>query len=64
MTLAGLTVVEVPITFVERESGDSQMSRHIMTESLRRITGWGVRHRTRQLRSVIGLDREPRWHSL
>ena len=28
---AGLTVVEVPITFVEREVGDSKMSRDIMT---------------------------------
>ena len=30
----GLTVVEVPITFVEREVGDSKMSRDIMSESL------------------------------
>ncbi len=36
-----LTVVEVPITFVEREVGDSKMSRDIMTESLRRITALG-----------------------
>ena len=35
----------MPITFVEREVGDSKMSRDIMTESLRRITAWGVRHR-------------------
>ena len=60
---AGLTVVEVPITFVEREVGQSKMSRDIMTESLRRITGWGVRHRARQLRGLVG-TREPRWHSL
>jgi len=59
---AGLTVVEVPITFVEREVGESKMSRDIMTESLRRITGWGVRHRTRQVREL--LVREPRWHEL
>lgn len=61
---ADLTVVEVPITFVEREVGDSKMSRDIMTESLRLITGWGVRHRARQARELVGLPREPRWHEL
>ncbi len=59
---AGLTVVEVPITFVEREVGASKMSRQIMTESLQRITGWGVRHRAAQVRGL--LRREPRWHDL
>jgi dolichol-phosphate mannosyltransferase len=61
---AGLTVVEVPITFVEREIGDSKMSPDIMKESLRRITGWGVRHRARQLRELVAVRREPRWHEL
>jgi dolichol-phosphate mannosyltransferase len=61
-TQAGLTVVEVPITFVEREVGESKMSRAIMTESLRRITGWGVRHRTHQVKELLA--REPRWHEL
>ena len=60
---AGLVVVEVPITFVEREIGQSKMSRDIMTESLRRITGWGVRHRARQVRGLVA-HREPRWQSL
>ncbi len=59
---AGLRVVEVPITFVEREMGASKMSRDIMTESLRRITGWGVRHRAAQARGL--LHREPEWHRL
>jgi dolichol-phosphate mannosyltransferase len=61
---AGLTVVEVPITFVEREVGDSKMNRDIITESLRRITGWGVHHRARQLRELVATAREPRWHEL
>ena len=61
---AGLTVVEVPIVFVEREVGDSKMSRDIMTESLRRITGWGVRHRAAQVRELVRDAREPRWHTL
>ncbi|GIL34416.1 polyprenol monophosphomannose synthase [Phycicoccus jejuensis] len=59
---AGLRVVEVPITFVEREVGASKMSRDIMTESLRRITGWGVRHRARQARELA--RRPERWHEL
>lgn len=59
---AGLTVVEVPITFVERELGASKMSRDVMTESLRRITGWGVRHRAEQARHL--LRREPEWQQL
>ena len=59
-----LTIVEVPITFVEREVGDSKMSRDIMTESLRRITSWGVHHRARQVRELVGGVREPRWHEL
>lgn len=59
---AGLRVVEVPITFVEREVGDSKMSRDIVAESLRRITGWGVRHRARQVRELA--RRPERWHDL
>ncbi|MCU1587734.1 MAG: Dolichol-phosphate mannosyltransferase [Frankiales bacterium] len=42
---AGRRVVEVPITFAERERGESKMSRAIVAEALLRVTGWGVRHR-------------------
>ena len=42
---AGLRVVEVPIEFVERERGDSKMSRDVATESLKRITVWGLGER-------------------
>jgi dolichol-phosphate mannosyltransferase len=49
---AGLRVVEVPIEFVERVRGESKMSRDVATESLRRITVWGLRHRLAQLRGV------------
>jgi dolichol-phosphate mannosyltransferase len=59
---AGLRVVEVPIEFIERERGDSKMSRQVATESLKRITRWGLRERARQLR-VLGRarrsDRDP-----
>jgi dolichol-phosphate mannosyltransferase len=42
---AGLSVREVPIEFVERVRGESKMSPRVALESLRRITGWGIRHR-------------------
>jgi dolichol-phosphate mannosyltransferase len=50
---AGLQVVEVPIEFVERERGDSKMTRSVATESLRRITRWGFAERRRQLRERV-----------
>jgi dolichol-phosphate mannosyltransferase len=50
---AGYRVVEVPITFVEREYGDSKMSRAIVAEALVRTTLWGISYRTRQLRSLV-----------
>ncbi len=58
----GLTVVEVPITFVERTIGDSKMSQGIVRESLRNITRWGTSYRLGQVKSL--LRREPRWHQL
>ncbi|MFD3457624.1 polyprenol monophosphomannose synthase [Streptomyces sp. NPDC058691] len=44
---AGFHVIEVPITFVERERGDSKMSRDIVVEALWRVTAWGVGARVR-----------------
>jgi dolichol-phosphate mannosyltransferase len=58
----GLRVVEVPITFVEREIGDSKMNGDIMRESLHRITAWGLAHRADQVRRLG--RREPTWHRL
>lgn len=46
---AGYHVVEVPITFVERERGDSKMSRDIVAEALWRVTAWGLRSRARRI---------------
>lgn len=46
---AGLRIVEVPITFVEREVGDSKMSGAIVAEALWRVTQWGVASRARHL---------------
>lgn len=39
---AGLSVVEVPITFVERVRGQSKMSGAIVREALWRVTLWGL----------------------
>jgi len=50
---AGLRITEVPIEFVERERGDSKMSRQVATESLWRITRWGLAERARQLRAAL-----------
>jgi dolichol-phosphate mannosyltransferase len=46
----GWRVVEVPITFVEREYGASKMSRSIVVEALWRVTVWGVQQRLDGLR--------------
>jgi dolichol-phosphate mannosyltransferase len=51
---AGLAVREVPIEFVERVRGDSKMSGAVATESLRRITAWGLRQRAAQARHGWG----------
>jgi dolichol-phosphate mannosyltransferase len=57
---AGLRVVEVPIEFVERVRGESKMSRDVATESLRRITRWGLRERRRQVADVFSKARRGR----
>lgn len=46
----GFTVVEVPITFTEREIGESKMSGGIVREALVLVTKWGVRNRVNALR--------------
>jgi dolichol-phosphate mannosyltransferase len=49
---AGFRVVEVPITFVEREHGVSKMSQRIVVEALLLTTLWGIKHRASQLGSL------------
>lgn len=58
---AGYTVVEVPITFVERERGDSKMSKDIVVEALWRVTAWGVGARVGRVlgRGRTGARSEP-----
>lgn len=48
---AGLRVREVPITFVERERGESKMSGAVVREALWRITSWALRDRARRHRA-------------
>ncbi|CAL9607869.1 polyprenol monophosphomannose synthase [Streptomyces pilosus] len=55
---AGYHVVEVPITFVERELGDSKMSRDILVEALWRVTAWGVGERVGKVLGR-GDDKQP-----
>jgi dolichol-phosphate mannosyltransferase len=50
---AGLRIVEVPITFHERELGNSKMSSAIVAEALWRVTQWGVADRFKHAKSVI-----------
>ncbi|MFF3514002.1 polyprenol monophosphomannose synthase [Streptomyces sp. NPDC002573] len=47
---AGYHVVEVPITFVERELGDSKMSKDILVEALWRVTAWGFGDRVAKVK--------------
>jgi dolichol-phosphate mannosyltransferase len=50
---AGLRVEEVPITFVDREQGESKMNRAIVGEALWRVTQWGVQQWTERVRHVV-----------
>ncbi|WP_298323024.1 polyprenol monophosphomannose synthase [Haloactinopolyspora sp.] len=48
---AGLRIIEVPITFVEREQGESKMDSTIVREAFWRILRWGASHRAAQMRA-------------
>lgn len=50
---AGFRVVEVPITFVERELGESKMSGDIVREALVNVTRWGIAHHLQRLRRLV-----------
>nr|WP_257794514.1 polyprenol monophosphomannose synthase [Arthrobacter sp. zg-Y238] len=45
----GLKITEVPITFVERELGDSKMSGNIVVEAMANVTRWGLSARWQKL---------------
>jgi dolichol-phosphate mannosyltransferase len=48
---AGLTLTEIPITFVERVHGTSKMSNAIVREAFWRVTVWGLSGRAGKLRA-------------
>ena len=50
---SGFRVIEVPITFVEREYGQSKMSQSIVIEAMLRVGRWGLAHRAKQLRDLF-----------
>ncbi|MFD3811091.1 polyprenol monophosphomannose synthase [Rhodococcus sp. NPDC058639] len=50
---AGFAVAEVPITFTEREIGESKMSGNIVQEALLRVTLWGLRSRYDRVRALL-----------
>lgn len=50
MADAGRTIVEVPITFVDRQRGRSKMSWRIVVESMVLVTRWGLTDRRRRAR--------------
>jgi len=54
---AGFRVTEVPITFADRERGESKMSGGIVREALFKVTEWGAAHRAGQLRGLLGRKR-------
>ncbi len=58
---AGLRVVEVPITFVERRHGVSKMSGDVVRESMSRVACWGASYRSGQVRDAAKrlVDRIP-----
>ena len=49
----------MPIEFIERVRGDSKMSGQVASESLRKITAWGLRERREQVRRALH-DRDRR----
>jgi dolichol-phosphate mannosyltransferase len=57
---SGKRVVEVPITFVEREHGTSKMSGSIVREALWRVTVWGAQERVAQVAAAARRRRSVR----
>ncbi|PFG28738.1 polyprenol-phosphate-mannose synthase domain 1 [Corynebacterium renale] len=49
---AGYDVREVPITFTEREIGESKLDGSFVKDSLFEVTKWGLKHRGQQIRDL------------
>ena len=50
---AGFEIVEVPITFTEREIGESKMDGSIIREAFLRVAKWGAERRWQQIRRLV-----------
>ena len=50
---ADLRIAEVPITFVERELGESKMDSAIVKEALWRVTQWGIEKRLTDVKNLL-----------
>ncbi|NKQ52169.1 polyprenol monophosphomannose synthase [Amycolatopsis sp. K13G38] len=50
---SGFEVVQVPITFTERELGESKMSGAVIREAMLRVGIWGTKHRLQQVRNLV-----------
>ncbi|TFC90558.1 MULTISPECIES: polyprenol monophosphomannose synthase [Cryobacterium] len=57
-----LTVVEVPITFVERTLGSSKMNGSIVAEAMARVTIWGLTGRNARRAAVLAPASVQRGH--
>ncbi|AEG81608.1 MULTISPECIES: polyprenol monophosphomannose synthase [Corynebacterium] len=49
---AGFDVREVPITFTEREIGESKLDGSFVKDSLLEVTKWGLNHRKEQITNI------------
>ena len=47
---AGASIIEVPITFKDRQRGESKMSRAIVVEALGLVTEWAIERQWRRVR--------------
>lgn len=57
---SGFRVVEVPITFAERQIGESKMSGSIVREALIKVTQWGVEYRLAEATNLVRTLRSKR----
>ncbi len=58
-SLAGMKVVEVPITFRDRERGESKMDTKIAVEAMALVTKWGIGRMVGRLPWSPHADRSP-----
>lgn len=50
---AGFKITEVPITFIEREIGDSKMDGNIIFDSMTKVSRWGLKSRVDKFSALI-----------